>query len=362
MTRNSRSHAARRIIKTLTGFSSWIMLIAVFALFTLLNALQGHHYLTAANISVIINQSCFLAVIGIGQAFAILTGGINLSIGSAMAFSTVLWGRMLMSNADVHFLVPVVLILLTGMVIGFVNGLLITKLKIPPFIATFAVMYACRGMAWVSLGKKVIYNLNSDFRFLSMGLITRIGGFMVTVPMITVLLMLLLTSFVLKRTNFGRKVYFTGANPVAAKFSGIPTDRIIIAVYIISGLFAALGGLMYGGRLNSFEPGMATKAHFEAITVALIGGFAMTGGFGNIWGVLSGAIIVSTIYNGMNSLSVASELQSLVMGALIILTVAFNQFLVNRNMLVRNELDEDQALAGERKRESAEVDKSPENR
>jgi ribose/xylose/arabinose/galactoside ABC-type transport system permease subunit len=344
------SIAKKRVIKTLTSLSSWIMLIAVFALFTFLNALNDHEYLTPSNISVIINQSCFLAVIGIGQAFAILTGGINLSIGSVMAFSTVLWGRMLMNRSDVHFLIPVLLILFTGMIIGWVSGLLITKLRIPPFIATFAVMYACRGMAWVSLGKTVIYNLNTDFRFFSTGIIAKVGGFMITVPMIIVLVLLMTASFLLKRTNFGRKVYFTGANPVAAKFSGIPTDRIIIAVYIISGIFAALGGLMYGGRLNSFEPGMATRAHFEAITVALIGGFAMSGGFGNIWGVLSGAIIVSTIYNGMNSLGVASELQSLVMGLLIILTVAFNHFLLEKNMLARNELDEDPSLPAARRR------------
>ncbi|MDR2161958.1 MAG: ABC transporter permease [Desulfovibrio sp.] len=333
---------SKRLVKTATDFSSLLILAVVFIFFETANAINGDHYLTLSNLSVILNQACFLTIIGIAQALAILTGGLNLSIGSVMAFTTVMWGRMLVGNSpdNVHFLFPMMLVVGTGMLIGLVNGLLITKLKMPPFIATFATMFACRGMAWLALGKKVIYNLNSDFRYLGTGVVDRLGAFTVTVPMITVLILLLGVSFLLTRTSFGRRIYFTGANPVAARFSGIPTDRIIIWVYVLSTGLAAFAGLLYGARLNSFEPGMATHAPFEAITVALIGGIAITGGFGNIWGVLCGSIIVSTIYNGMNSLSVASELQTLVMGALIIFAVAFNQFLIKENMELRNELDD----------------------
>ncbi|GHV37165.1 sugar ABC transporter permease [Synergistales bacterium] len=334
----------KRFLKIVTDFSPLLILVGIFAFFAAVNASYGNDYLTMSNISVIVNQSCFLTIIGIGQALVILTGGINLSIGSVMAFTTVMWGRMLMNTpGHVHYAIPMLLVIATGMVIGLVNGVLITKLKMPPFIATFAVMYACRGMAWVALGKKVIYNLSPAFRYWGTGIIANVNGFMFTVPMVVVLVLLVVTGFMLKRTSLGRKIYFTGSNPVAAKFSGIPTDRILILVYVLSTGLAAFGGLLYGARLNSFEPGMATKAHFEAITVALIGGIAMSGGFGNIWGVLCGAVIVSAIYNGMNTLSVASELQTLVMGALIILTVAFNQFLVTKNMALRNELDESKA-------------------
>lgn len=331
----------KRVLKSTTDFSSLFILVAVLLFFEIANALNGDDYLTMGNISVILNQACFLTIIGIGQALAILTGGLNLAIGSVMAFTTVMWGRMLVgSTPDLPIIVPILLVIGTGMLIGFVNGILITKLKMPPFIATFATMYACRGLAWLALGKKVIYGLNSDFRFIGTGVVERVGGFAITAPMIIVLVMLLATHFMLTKTNFGRQIYFTGANPVAAKFSGIPTDRVIIWIYILSTGIAAFAGLLYGARLNSFEPGMAIKAPFEAITVALIGGIAMTGGFGNIWGVLCGSIIVATIHSGMNSLSVAPELQTLVMGALIIFAVAFNQFLIKKNMELRNELDE----------------------
>ncbi|MDR1489661.1 MAG: ABC transporter permease [Desulfovibrio sp.] len=332
----------KRALKSLTDFSPLVILIVVLVFFQTVNALRDNSYLTMSNASVIVNQACFLTIIGIAQALTILTGGLNLSIGSVMAFTTVMWGRMLVSSnaAEMHYLVPMLIIVGTGMVIGLINGLLITKLKMPPFIATFATMYACRGLAWLALGKRVIYNLNPDFRWFGTGIVTRVGGFTLTVPMLITLLLLAGTAFMLTRTNFGRRIYFTGANPVAAKFSGIPTDKIIILVYVLSTGIAAFAGLLYGARLNSFEPGMAVNAPFEAITVALIGGIAMSGGFGNIWGVLCGAVIVAAIHNGMNSMSVPSELQTLVMGSLIIFAVAFNQFLIKRNMELRNELDE----------------------
>ena len=335
----------KRAIKIATDLSSLFILMVVLMFFTVANAAQGNDYLTLSNISVILNQSCFLTIIGIAQALALLTGGINLSIGSVMAFTTVMWGRMLVgSSPDMHYIVPILLIVGTGMFIGLINGLLITKLRMPSFIATFATMYACRGLAWLALGKKVIYNLNGDFRFLGTGIVVRLGSFTLTMPMLIVLMLLIATGFMLRRTTFGRQVYFTGANPVAAKFAGIsPFPAQQRRSFRTRGpyleLLSAFAGLLYGARLNSFEPGMAVNAPFEAITVALIGGIAMSGGFGNIWGILCGSIIVSIIYNGMNTLSVASELQTLVMGALIIFAVAFNQFLIKENMELRNELD-----------------------
>ena len=332
----------KRAIKVITDFSSLFILVAVLAFFTVTTAFTGDEYLTLSRTSVIVNQACFLTIIGVAQALTLLTGGINLSIGSVMALTTVLWGRMLVGNSPdaVHYILPVLLVVGTGMFIGLINGLLITKLGMPPFIATFATMYACRGLAWLALGKKVIYNLNGDFRYLGTGVVARFDGFSLTVPMFIVLILLAGTGFMLTRTNFGRQVYFTGTNPVAARFSGIRTDRVLIWVYVLSTGLAAFAGLLYGARLNSFEPGMAVAAPFEAITVALIGGIAMSGGYGNIWGILSGSIIMAIIYNGMNTLSIASELQTLVMGVLIILAVAFNQFLIKRNMELRNELDE----------------------
>lgn len=315
--------------------SIFVMMILVFGFFSIYNHFAyGANYLKLTNISVIVNQASFLIVVGVAQGLALLTGDVNLSIGSVMAVTTVLFGRMLQQSSNVPIIIPIILILLMGAFIGLINGILITKLKIPAFIATFAVMYVCRGFAWVFLGKTVIYRLDEGFRTISMGRLFAIGGFTLTVPMFIALLLVLVVNFFLRQSTFGRKIYFVGSNVVAAQASGIPTDRIRIINQILSSLLAAFGGLLYIARLNACEPGMAIKTHFEAITVALLGGFVMTGGFGNVWGIVGGAIIMTAIQNGMNSIQLPSELQTLVMGLIIILTVFLNTFLHEKKMLL----------------------------
>lgn len=336
--KTAKSMLGKRIATRVCSMSPIIIMIIVLTFFAVINGTQGINFLSPANLSVIINQACFLAIVGIGQSLVILTGGVNLSMGAVMAFTTVLWGGMLTSSSGYNPGLPVLLVLLSGCAIGLLNGLLVTKLKIPPFIATFAVMYSFRGLAWVYLRNRILYPLNENFRTIAMGKLFKVGNFTVTVPMLIAFLLLFLTFVLLRYTNLGRKIYFIGANSTAARFSGINVDRIVIFVYVLSCLLAAFAGLMYVARLNACEPGLATKTHFEAITVSLIGGFTMAGGYGNIWGVASGAIVVYTIQAGMNSLQMPSELQTLVNGVLIILAVFINQSLANKKMELDNDL------------------------
>lgn len=339
-TAERRSMLGKKVAARVCSLSTVIIMVLVLVFFAVANISQKINFLSASNLSVILNQACFLVIVGIGQALVILTGGVNLSMGSIMAFTTVLWGGMLLKDSTTGIGLPIVLILVTGAVIGVINGLLVTKLKIPPFIATFAVMYSCRGLAWVYLRNRIMYPLDEGFRVIAMGRLFKIGGFTVTMPMLIALLALLAFYILLRHTNLGRKIYFVGANPTAAKFSGINVDRIVLLAYIISCMLAAFAGLMYVARLNACEPGLATKTHFEAITVSLIGGFAMAGGYGNIWGVAGGAVVVYTIQAGMNSLRLPSELQTLVNGLLIILAVCLNQYLANKKMELENDLSD----------------------
>lgn len=335
---DKQSIMAKRVQSKLAGMSPLIIMLIVFLIFGLLNALHGINFISPSNLSTILNQACFLIIVGIGQSLVILVGGINLSMGSVMAFTTVMWGEMLLKNSGINPWIPSLLIIGSAALIGLMSGLMITKLKITPYIATFAVMYAFRGLAWVYLRNRVIYNLDLGFRQIATGWLYKIGKFSITVPMVIALAALVLFYFFLRHTNLGRKWYFTGANPVAAKFSGINTDRIILLAYTISTALAGFAGLMYMARLNSTEPGMAGKSHFEAITVALIGGFSMAGGYGNIWGVAGGAIVVYTIQAGMNSLQLPGELQSMINGFLIIFAVFLNHVLSNKKMQLDNDL------------------------
>ncbi len=332
-----------RLLAKVYSLSTVLIVVAVFLVFTVAAAFNGINFLKLSNLGTIMNQASFLVVLGVGQALVILTGGIDLSVGALMAFTTVFWGEALLKNSETPFMAAVVAILATGAFIGLLNGLMVTKLHIPPFIATFATMYACRGLGWVYLRNRVLYPLDETFRALATYKFANLNRFLIKSPMLIALLLLIGVWFVLKRTNIGRRIYFTGANPEAAKFSSINTDRVKTGVYVASGLLAAFAGLMYVARLNACEPGLGADSNFEAITVALMGGFALTGGYGNIWGVAGGALVVYTIQSGMNNLQMPSQLQDLISGALIIFAVFMNQTLANRRMRLENDLQDAKA-------------------
>ncbi len=339
----------KRLTAKLCSMSTIIIVVLVFMVFAIATATTGINFLKPSNLSTIMNQASPLVVLGIGQALVILTGGIDLSVGALMAFTTVVWGGFLMDDSTTPFMVAVVGVLLTGGLIGLLNGLMVTKLRIPPFIVTFATMYACRGLGWVYLRNRVIYPLNDSFRVISTANLFKIDLFIIKTPVLIAIVFLLVAWFVLRRTNIGRKIYFTGASPMAARFSGINTDRVKIGVYIASSMIAAFAGLMYVAKLNACEPGLGTESNFEAITVALIGGFAMSGGYGNIWGVAGGALVTYTIQAGMNSLQMPSELQDLISGGLIIFAVFINQILANKRMELENDLRDEKAIQTVRK-------------
>lgn len=333
----------KRVLARLYGMSTLIIVVFVFLVFSVACGLNGITFLKPSNLSTIMTQASFLVILGTGQALVLLTGGIDLSVGALMAFVTVFWGEGLLKNNESPYMLAVIAILLTGAVIGLINGLMITKLRIPPFIATFATMYACRGLGWVYLRNRVLYPLDEGFRFMATGKLFKIDKFLVKMPTLMALICVFIAWFILRKTNVGRKIYFTGSNETSARFSGINTDRIKIGVYVASGLIAAFAGLMYVGKLNACEPGLGTDSNFEAITVALIGGFAMSGGYGNIWGVVGGASVVYTIQSGMNSLQMPGQLHDLISGAMIILAVFINQELVIRRTRLENDIRDERA-------------------
>ena len=293
-------------------------------------------FFSVGNLSTMLLQACTLTLLSVAMALTLMMGSIDLSMGGVVSMTGVIMAYIMRQGGSAWLALPVGLLI--GALFGMLNGLMVTKLKIPPFIVTFATMYACRGLGWVYLRNRVLYPLDESFRFIATGKLFKIGKFLVKTPVLIALLLLLIAWYVLRRTNAGRKIYFTGANPTAARFSGINTDRVKIGVYVASSVLAAFAGLMYVARLNACEPGLGHDSNFDAITVALIGGFAMSGGYGNIWGVLGGALVTYTIQSGMNSLQMPSELQDLISGCLIIFAVFINQILANKRMQLENDL------------------------
>lgn len=304
-----------RIVDAVLKNALLLLLIAGVLIFALFNP----GYLTVSNMTVIMKQASLLGLLGIAQMTIMLTGSIDLSIGSTIALSTILWCGMI-KNTDIPSAVPMILITLSGAGLGCLTGLITTKLNIPPFITTFATNYAYRGIAWLLVGSTIIYNLPPSFRFIGTD---DFLGVPITIWLLVIIGAIILV--LLKKTTLGRRMYFTGSNRKAARYSGIHTDRIIITAYMIGNAIAAFTGVLYAARLNAAEASIGASFSLDSIAVCLIGGCAITGGKGGVWGTVIGAIIVTAIKNGMNYAQVSSELQTLVLGVLIVIAVFFNQ-------------------------------------
>lgn len=294
-----------------------LMLIAFFAIF-------NKNYLTASNFSVILRQASLLALLGIAQTIVIITGNIDLSIGSIIALTTVAFSHMIKAG-KVHYVLVVLMIIGMGALLGALTGFIITKLHIPPFIATFATNYAYRGVAWLIMGSSVIYSLPEKFRFIGMG-----DLFGIPITIIFEIVIGLIVFIILRKTVLGSRAYFIGANRKSAEYSGINTVRTIIVIYMISSAVAAFTGAIYVARLNTAEPALGTSFSLDSIATSLIGGTQITGGRGGVWGTMVGAIILSIIKNGMNFMKVSSEMQSVVLGVIIIVAVYYNQLIANK--------------------------------
>ncbi|MDQ0391892.1 ABC transporter permease [Labrys monachus] len=282
-------------------------------------------FATVRNIENVLQTATIIAVVAIGQTFVILVAGIDLSVASVLVLSSVLSVGLV----DFYGWTPglaIVAALAAGMGIGLINGLAVTKLKIPALIATLATMTIGRGLAYIFSGGTNIAPVPHLFVALQAG---RIFG----IPAVIVLTIVLavIAQIILSRTRFGRSVYATGGNPLAARLAGINTERVIIATFVISGLMSAVAGLLITAR---FEAGAATAAQgmeLAVIAAVVIGGVSLFGGEGNIGGMLLGVILLGLVQNTVNLLNVPPNWDSVVSGLVIAAAAALDVY--RRNYL-----------------------------
>lgn len=303
----------------LNSFSKVGPLIGLIIITILLTFLSDSFF-TVNNIMNLLRQISINALIAFGMTFVILTAGIDLSVGSLLALGSALTAGMLASGID-----PVLAIfigLLIGLALGAINGLIITKGKVAPFIATLATMTIFRGITLVYTDGKPITGLSDSAIFEMIG---RGYLFGIPFPIIIMLIVFIILSFVLKSTVFGRQVYAVGGNEEAATLSGIKTDRVKIWVYSLTGMLSVLAGIILTSRLNSAQPTAGTSYELDAIAAVVIGGTSLMGGRGRIVGTLIGALIIGVIGNGLNLLSVSSFFQLIVKGGVILLAVLFDR-------------------------------------
>ncbi|MBH0156399.1 MAG: ribose ABC transporter permease RbsC [Bacillota bacterium] len=294
-------------------------LLGLLILVTIVSILNPS-FLEPLNLLNLLRQVAINALIAFGMTFVILTGGIDLSVGAILALSSALMAGMIVSGVD-----PMLAILigcLLGAVMGAINGLLITKGKMAPFIATLATMTIFRGLTLVYTDGNPITGLGESYMFQLFG-----RGYFLGIPVPAITMMLAFAAFwvILHKTPFGRKTYAIGGNEKAAIISGIKVTKVKVMIYSLAGLLAALAGAILTSRLNSAQPTAGTSYELDAIAAVVLGGTSLSGGRGLIVGTLIGALIIGTLNNGLNLLGVSSFFQMVVKGIVILIAVLIDR-------------------------------------
>ena len=309
---------AKPIAKIVGEFGIGIALLIEIFLFSQLSPF----FFTAENILNVSLQTSITAIIAVGMTFVILTAGIDLSVGALMAFSGVVATSILKSPLPLSasFAGAAVIGLMIGAVSGAIAGVFITRLNITPFIVTLALMTIWRGLAYMYTDGRPIWGLPEGFS--SDG-----GGRLLAIPIPTLVMVgVYVTAYViLHKTRFGRYVYAVGGNAEAARLSGIRTNRVVITVYIICGILAALSGILLASRMNSGQPNAGLMYELDVIAAVVVGGTSLFGGRGSIIGTFIGAMLIGVLRNGLNLLNVGSYVQMVVLGVVILLAVLLDQ-------------------------------------
>jgi len=296
----------QRTTRVLRDLRSVWMLLAV----GLVLSIASPYFATSNNLLNVALATSVTALLAVGQTFVIILAEIDLSVGSVLSFSAAVTALVLRHHSTV---VGLAAGLAVGALVGLVNGVLVTKLRMPSFIATLAMMSVLAGLALqVTQGNPVSV---SDYSFQNIGQARAAG---VPVPVWIMVVVFVFFGILLARTRFGRYVYATGDNAEAARLSGIPTARVKVAAFMVSGMLASLAGFIVTARLSTAEPTAGTGLELEAIAAVIIGGTSLAGGRGDMVGTVVGALILGVIDNGMNLLNVSPFLQSVVKGLVIL--------------------------------------------
>lgn len=291
----------------------------VLALLCIIMTVASPVFLTGTNALNVLRVASLLVILGIGETIVILTAGIDLSIGAVLTISSVI--AALAVKAGMPLPLALASGLMVGAALGLLNGLMVAAVKLPPFIATYGMMWVGFGFAVVLLKGQVIYGFDETFRFLGVGHLMGIP-----MPIAIMVTLWIPAYFLLRRTTFGRSLYAVGANQEAARLSGVKKDRTLILAYTLSGCLSAAAGLVYVARLNASEAAIGVNMLLPTIAAVVIGGTSLFGGEGGIVGTLIGALIMTIVQNGMNLLGIESVWQGVVLGALIVVAVLLDQW------------------------------------
>lgn len=313
--RQMKSSKSSKIKRFMTEYGILVALILIVIVLSIVSP----SFLGIRNILNVLRQVSINGYLAIGLTFVILTGGIDLSVGSTVAFSGVM-AATLAQNSENSTLFIVLIGLLVGLAVGLANGIIIAKFNLAPFIVTLGMMSVVRGMTFVYSDGRPIPNLKEEF--LEIGRGSFLG---VPIPVIILIVVLLFAWFILYKIKFGRYVFAVGGNEQASLISGLNVSKIKIIVYGISGLLAGLAGVILTSRVTSGLPQSGQSYELDAIAAVVIGGTTLSGGKGKLWGTVVGFLLIGVISNGLDLLNVSSFYQLIVKGFIIILAVMLDR-------------------------------------
>ena len=320
----------------LARFAPTLFLIALMAIF----AVAEPRFLSEINLFNVMRQVSITGLLALSMTFVILTAGIDLSVGSLLAFAGLVAAAVAKGGMANRFTVgeggvgygwaaAALAAIAVGLICGYVQGLAVTRLKVPPFVVTLGGMSAFRGAALLFGNGGPISGFEPSFTWWGQG---KIGP--VPVPVIIFLAFAVLAHITLRYTRYGRQVYAVGGNPEAARLSGLNVNRILASVYVISGFFCGLASFVLAARLNSAEAVAGTGYELTVIASVVIGGTSLFGGSGTILGTVVGTILIGVLLNGLILMDVSSYIQQIIIGVIIVLAVAFDTFAKSRRRKV----------------------------
>ena len=319
------------LLLTLLQARTYLALILVFGFF----ALMAPNFLSVANSVIVAKHAALTAFLAIGMTFVIITGGIDLSVGSTVGLCAMVSGWLILYGIDLgamgtmqfNTIEIALLVMCVGIFVGFINGVLITKLNVAPFIATLGTLYIARGAALLSSGGRTFPNLsgNPDYGSDSFPAIGA-GDFLGLPVQIWMLIAVgLVAAYIAKRTPLGRHIYAVGGNERGAALSGVKVNRVKLFVYMFSGFCAAIVGLIIASQLQAAHPATGETFELNAIAAAALGGTSLSGGRGKIGGTIVGAFVISILSDGLVMMSVSSFWQTVIKGLVIVAAVVIDQ-------------------------------------
>lgn len=296
-------------------YGVFFILVIEFVIFSL----ASKSFLTLGNILSVGRQMSFTGIAAIGMTLVMLTGGIDISVGSMLAMAGVLCAK-LSADVGLPLWIAVVITLLIGALFGLINGAAVTRLHIPALIATLATQTILKGIAYLLTNAVPVKNLSATYKFLGQGYIFGV----IPVPLIITVALYVLAWWYLDKTYLGRRVYLSGGNEEAARLSGINTKWIITGTYVFSGVFAAIAGVLMAARLGSGQPSVGSGFEMDVITATVLGGISVNGGKGKVVNVFVGACIMGVLANGMTMLNINQYLQWIINGLVLLFAVTMS--------------------------------------